>query len=131
VKLKRPTLIGTAAAAVGAAALAGGLAVATLPAHASTSGDAFNVPFQLCDHLSTKDGKVAIDVWTDGVEVDKVASGTCGNKPIFAVPNGVVQLFLDGHGKEISELAFINAEPFTDTVTGTITDVHEAITINH
>lgn len=125
-QLNRSTLLRTATAAVGAAALAGGLAVATIPAHASTP--TVNTSLEVCNFLSSN---VAIDLWDSKGFITKVGKGQCTSFVLNNLPLSTsIQLFLDNEGVEINQLIFVNKDPITEDVTGTASDVHQGITIN-
>lgn len=125
-KLNRPTLRRTAGAAVAAAALAGGLAVATVPAHAATPE--FKETFKTCDNMS---GGQAVDIWSLSTFEGKVAVGHCLTLIFTRTSLGsAVQLFLDNKGVIINQVIFVNNDPVTEDVTGSASDVHQGITIN-
>jgi hypothetical protein len=109
--------------------LFGGLAVATVPAHASTSTVTTRV--EVCDVLS--DG-IPVDLWHGKELVGRAVHGHCFNQPLVADPGTTIQLFLENEGVEISQLTLINNQPITVHVTGTAKDgakdVHQSITIN-
>lgn len=128
-KLNRPTLLRTAGAAAAAAALAGGLAFAAVPAHASTG---FSQNLEVCDFLSTKNGVVAIDVWDGSRFIVKVNEGKCVTRTFTDQHLGdTVQIFLDNKGIEIADLTFLNKGLIVDSVTGTPTShVVQGVLVN-
>jgi hypothetical protein len=139
-KLKRPTLFRAAVAAVGITALAGGLAVATVPAHASSarpSDSTFPLPFLLCNHISNRSGPVTVNIFTQNTHfIESAGAGKCVDKKLVGELNGLLQIKIknksvDGDkDTEISEIAVVNDAPITDTLAGFVSKIHETITID-
>lgn len=125
-KLNRPILLRTASAAVAVAALTGGLAAGTVPAHASTR--LIRPVLEVCNLLSTN---VTIDIWQGSTLIDKVKDNDCQIGQSTGIPvNTTLQLFIDNEGVEVNQLTLLNNDPITVDLTGTATDIHQGITIN-
>jgi hypothetical protein len=118
-KFNRQALLRAAGAAVGATALAGGLAFAAAPAHADVTTN-----FKWCDFISNT--SVGIDAWSGNNWFGLANHNNCQTNT--AVGAGEIDFFLNNQATAVKVGSInVNGTSLTATFTGTIGHVHESI----